>query len=282
LKKVAIVGLGLIGGSLGKALRAFNHSSKQKKYHVLGIARRKDILKAAVKKGAADKMSLFLSDASEADIVVIATPVDITVPIYEQLKTIVKKGAVITDVGGVKYHIQKSVSRIYKKGNAPAFVLAHPMSGKESNGIDNSEAGLFKNANVVITASIGAHPSKNEKLIAQMWIDSGAKIIKMTSKQHDNLVALTSHLPHLSAFALNKIYKDKKNKSPLIEKIVAGSFYSAIRVASSSADMWSPIFEYNKENIKENLNAYIKALHELEKTLDNKEKCRTKILETQR
>jgi prephenate dehydrogenase len=278
--KIAIVGLGLIGGSLGKTLKVYNLKTKENKYSVLGIARRKETLSQAIKIGAADETSLSLSSASGADIVVISTPVDFTASIYEKLSAIVKKETIITDVGSVKYSIEKAISKIYKKGKNPPFVFAHPMTGKEKNGLVNSEADLFENTNVVITASI-EKSIKNENIIAQMWRDTGANIIKMSSKQHDNLVALTSHIPHLSAFALNKIYKDKKRKVPQIEKIVAGSFYSAIRVASSSADMWAPIFEYNKINIKENLRNYIEELKRLEKTLGDKEKSRKEILKTQ-
>jgi prephenate dehydrogenase len=115
-----------------------------------------------------------------------------------------------------------------------------------------------------------------------MWNDTGAKIIKMAAAQHDDFVALTSHLPHLMAFALNKTYKDKKAKNPQIEKILAGSFYSAIRVASSSADMWAPIFEDNEINIKKNLHGFIRELKKLEGTLGDKNKTKRQILNTQK
>ncbi|MDR2860468.1 MAG: prephenate dehydrogenase/arogenate dehydrogenase family protein [Elusimicrobiota bacterium] len=278
--KIAILGLGLIGGSLGKSLKVFNNKVHNNKYRILGIGRKKDALNTAIKTGAVDEASLFLTDCFDADIIVIAMPVDLTVETYKKLISIVKKGAIITDVGSVKYSIEKEIEDINKKGNFASFVGAHPMSGKETNGLANSTADLFNKANVVITGSV-KKSLKNENIVAQMWQDAGANIIKMSAKKHDELVALTSHLPHLMAFALHKIYKDKKSKDKDIEKILAGSFYSAIRVASSSADMWAPIFANNSANIKNNLNNFIKELNSLGKTLNNKIKVKKQILKTQ-
>ncbi|MDR3049707.1 MAG: prephenate dehydrogenase [Elusimicrobiota bacterium] len=278
--KIAVIGLGLIGGSLCKALK-----SASKNERIIAIGRKKDALSAAIKMKAADEASLNLEAVSDADIIVIATPADNIVPIYKKLIPIVKKGAIITDAGGIKEPIERQIKSLYrfyrKSGHAAAYVGAHPMSGKESNGFANSESGLFKNANVVITGSI-PKSLKNENAIEKMWRQTGAKIVKMPSKKHDELVALTSHLPHLMAFALNKIYKDKRNKDKQIEKIVAGSFYSAIRVASSSADMWAPIFSANDKQIKKNLSAFIKELKNFETNLSSQTKTKKRILNAQK
>ncbi|MDR0823254.1 MAG: prephenate dehydrogenase/arogenate dehydrogenase family protein [Endomicrobium sp.] len=282
--KVAVIGLGLIGGSLCKALKA----ASSKSYHIIAISRKKDALSAAIKMKAADEASLNLGAAADADIIVIATPVDNIVPIYKKLIPIVKNGAIITDAGSIKEPIEKQIESLYRKRGfasrgiaLPAYVGAHPMSGKETNGFENSESGLFKNANVVITGSI-KKSAKNEKIAAKMWLDTGAKIIKMPAKKHDELVALTSHLPHLMAFALNKIYRDKRTTDRQIEKIVAGSFYSAIRVASSSADMWAPIFSANKKQIKKNLSFFIKELKNFENHLSVQTKIKKQILDAQK
>ncbi|MDR3244054.1 MAG: prephenate dehydrogenase/arogenate dehydrogenase family protein [Elusimicrobiota bacterium] len=273
---IAIIGFGLIGGSLGKALKV-----KPQKYHITAIVRKKSAALLALKTKSADTASLNLQDVSKADIVVIATPVDLIIPIYKELIPIVKKGAVITDAGSVKYPIEQEIRKLSRRKGFISFVGSHPMSGKETNGLLNAQADLFKNANVVITDSI-QKSKKNENAIANMWRDSGANIIRMSAQKHDELVALTSHLPHLMAFALNKIYKDKRSKDKKIEKIVAGSFYSAIRVASSSADMWAPIFKKNIKYIKSNLNAFIKELKKFEKNLNNQAKVKERILETQK
>ncbi|MDR2709275.1 MAG: prephenate dehydrogenase/arogenate dehydrogenase family protein [Elusimicrobiota bacterium] len=281
--KVAIIGLGLIGGSLAKALKNYNDNTRQKKYEVLGIVRRRQTLKLALQTKSVDYAYLNLEDCRDADIVVIALPVDLIAPTYKELCAYLKSGAVVTDVGSVKNRICEEILKIQSSKdikNPPVFVGAHPMSGKETNGLKYAESDLFLNANVVITGSI-KKSAKAEKIVEQMWKDAKAKIIKMAPKEHDNLVALTSHLPHLMAFALHKIYNDKKARDRQIEKILAGSFYSAIRVASSSADMWAPIFSYNTQNIIKNLNAFIKELNVLKASLKDKEQIKKQIKKTQ-
>jgi prephenate dehydrogenase len=277
--KVCIIGLGLIGASLGKALKYYSND-----YHIIGIVRKRSSISAALKMKAADEVYTNLQRSSEANIVVIASPVDFTAAIYKELSSIVGKDTIITDTGSVKYSIEKQIRHYVefnKNKSLPVFVGAHPMSGKETNGLINSDKDLFKNANVVITGSI-KKSLKSENVIANMWKTAGSKIIKMPSKKHDELVSLTSHLPHLIAFALNKTYKDKKKKNPAIENIVAGSFYSAIRVASSSADMWAPIFEANREHTIKNLNSFVRELCVFQKNLSNKNKVRQLILKTQK
>jgi len=338
-----------MGGSLGLALK----KNAKNKYYIIGVARREETLKAALKIGAADKVSLSLQDVKECDIVVICTPVDTVVPFYKQLSEIAGKNTIITDTGSVKEQIERQITnyklqitngacpQMSKSGESTAtphpalsrkgrgkdvsyfavpsplagegqakpegegsavnftlhtpnskltssavnstlpFVAVHPMAGRESNGIASADAQMFENANIVITGSI-KKSLKNEAKVAAMWKDAGAHIINMPSKKHDELVALTSHLPHLIAFSLNKIYKDKKKKNRIIEKIAAGSFKSATRVANSSADMWAPIFAANSGNIIEHLDAFIKELNAFKKVLKNKDKMKKEILKTQK
>jgi prephenate dehydrogenase len=284
--KVAIFGFGLIGASLACALKQFNNKTRTDKYKILAIARRKKSLDMALKFNMADEVSLSLDDAASCDIIVIATPVDLTAPVYKKLCAIVKSDAIITDVGSVKYKLETEISKIVKRSKKPLphFVSCHPMSGKESNGLEHASSDLFVGANVVMTGAIGsnARSAAPRKIISQMWQDTGAKVIKMSAACHDNFVALTSHLPHLMAFALNKIYKDKRAKDKQIDSILAGSFYSAIRVASSSADMWAPIFEDNVKNVRANLKAFIKELEVLQDALSDKEKMKQEILKTQK
>jgi len=270
--KIAIIGLGQMGGSLGLALK----KNAKNKYYIIGVARREETLKAALKMGVADKVSLSLQDTKDCDIAVICTPVDTIAPIYKQLSKIAGKNTIITDTGSVKEEIEKQISVDSKL----PFVAVHPMAGKENNGILTADAEMFKNANVVITGSI-KKSLKNEAKVAEMWKAAGARIINMPARKHDELVALTSHLPHLIAFSLNKIYKEKKKKNKSIEQIAAGSFKSATRVANSSADMWAPIFAANSGNIIKHLDAFIKELAAFKKVLKNKDKMKKEILKTQ-
>jgi len=275
---VAVIGAGQMGGSLGLALKS---KALKGKYYIIGIGRTEKNLKTALKINAIDEMSLSFDSAKNADVVVICTPVDTIVPIYKKLAKIVRPNAIITDAGSVKESIEKQINSTsrFSLSTLP-FVAVHPMAGRESNGIASADAEMFKNANVVITGSI-KKSLKNEAKVASMWKAAGAHIINMPAKKHDELVALTSHLPHLIAFSLNEIYKEKKKKNPAIEKIAAGSFKSATRVANSSADMWAPIFAANSGNITKHLDAFIKELNTFKKVLKNKDKMKKEILKTQ-
>lgn len=282
-KKVAIIGLGQVGGSLGKALKL-----KPDKYFVIGIDKDASVLKTALKIAAADKTSLSPEAAKDADIVVICTPADTIARIYKSLSNIAKAGAVITDAGSVKESVERQITgggRSTKRRNAFSlrlpFIGSHPMAGKEKNGIMSADAYMYKDAKVVIINS-DKRLLKYERQVANLWKDAGSKIVKMRAKEHDGLVALTSHLPHIIAFALNKIYKRTQNKNPNAGALAAGSFKSMTRVAVSSADMWAPIFQMNSKNVGKYLKAFIKEMRIFEKSLSDKKKLKQKILETQR
>ena len=269
-QKIAVIGMGQIGGSLGKALRVHKN-----KYYIIGVDKDKKTLKAALKCGAADEVSTDINAVKGCKIAVICLPVDLIASVYKQLFNIAGNEIIITDAGSVKERVAKGCS--VKRGSTP-FVPAHPMAGREKNGIGSATAEMFKGANLIITETAN---SEAEKKVAAMWRDAGAKIVKMPAKKHDDLAALTSHLPHIIAFALNKIYKETKKKNPEIDKLTAGSFKSITRVSVSSADMWAPIFAMNGKNVRKYLNAFIKELQVFEKTLNNQRKLKKEILKTQ-
>jgi len=269
---VCIIGLGQIGGSLGLALKKY----AGKRYHVTGIARRQETEKTALKMKAVDEVSLSFEASRPADIIVICIPVDAIAEMYKRISVTAKKNAVVTDVGSVKSAVEKPIKL---QGAKLAFVGAHPMAGKENNGILSADKDMFKNANVVIT---GNNNKAAEKKVADMWKATGAKIIKMNAATHDNLAAVTSHLPHVIAFSLNKVYKDVKKKNKEIDLIAASSFKSATRVANSSADMWAPVLSANSENVIKHLNAFIKELNSFKKVLKNKSRVKKEILKTQK
>ncbi|AKL98652.1 prephenate dehydrogenase [Endomicrobium proavitum] len=269
--EVTIIGLGQIGASLGLALK----KRAAKRYNVTGVARRKEVLKTALKIGAVDIASLSFDIAKTADIIVVCTPVDTISEIYKKLLSIVKANAIITDVGSIKTFARKEIP----KSKTAAFVGGHPMAGKENNGIQSADANMFAGAKFIMT---GNNAKTVENKVANMWKSAGAKIIKMDASAHDGLVALTSHLPHVIAFSLNKVYKDVKKKNKNIDLLAAGSFKSATRVANSSANMWAPVLSANNKNVIKHLDAFIKELNAFKKILKNKNKTKRKILQTQK
>ena len=152
------------------------------------------------------------------------------------------------------------------------------MAGRAKNGLSSASADMFKNAKVIITPRYG----KSEKIVSKIWKDAGAEIVKMSAKNHDELVAFTSHLLHVIAFSLNKTYKKIKKKNPHIDDLIAGSFKSITRVSVSSADMWAPIFALNGKNINKYLDEFIKELNVFKRNLSDKKKIKKEILKTQK
>jgi prephenate dehydrogenase len=275
---VSIIGLGQIGGSLGLALKS---KSLKGRYHITGIERKKDALNTALKIRAVDNASSSLQSAKNADIVVICTPVDTIASIYKELVKIVRQSAIITDTGSVKYQIEKEIIAFAKNRNYASFVGSHPVAGKEKNGILSADAKMFKDAKVIIT-TLSKKLEKKEMVVVRMWKDTGADVVAMSAKKHDELVALTSHVPHVIAFLLNKIYQKTNRKNPQIGMLTAGSFKGITRVAVSSVDMWAPIFVTNSKNVGRYLTELIGELVLFKKNLRDKQKIKKEILNTQK
>ena len=247
MKTVAIIGVGLMGGSLGIALR---HISKngQRQYDVVGIGRNIKKLKLAKDKNAVDSYSTNIEAVKCADIVFICSPVDMIVDFYKEVSKYVDKRTIICDIGSIKFNVDNKIKQVQQKNkNYPAFVGCHPMCGIEQNGIEYASLDIYNNANVVITSS---PKDKNTKIISKLWKDIGCKVLFMSAKEHDETVAFTSHIPHIIAFSFYKMFREKKDKNININNLVAGSFKSLTRVAKSSPQMWIPIFLNNKKNLK--------------------------------
>lgn len=245
MKKVAIIGVGLMGGSLGLALKTDKNKNQ---YNIIGIGRNAKKLQRAKKLGAIDSFSVDISSVHDADIIFICSPVNTVVNIYKTVAKYAKKDAVIADIGSTKETIEKEIKSLRKRNkNFPEFVGCHPMAGTEHNGVEYAKADMYNGANTIITSGKN---TKGTKIVAKVWKDAGCKIVYMTAKEHDKYAAFTSHLPHIIAFVYSKMFKEKSKKNKDIENLIAGSFKSITRVAKSSPEMWQPIFSDNKNNLK--------------------------------
>jgi prephenate dehydrogenase len=242
---VAIIGLGLIGGSLGAALK------RSKRYRVLGIARRPSTLRDAKRSGAIDSASTNLTDVYQADIVVIATPVDSIVPIIQQIRPFLKPRAVVTDVGSVKGPLEQQVRGV-------RFVGAHPLAGSHKTGIKAARADLFRGAVCVLVpqdrSAVG--------VIRQMWKTAGARVLEMSASAHDAAVAITSHLPHIISHALVQAVMKRPNQKTL-QALMAGSFRDVTRVASADPEQWVQIFQSNLPHVREGVRLFQRELARL-------------------
>ena len=247
---VAIVGIGLIGGSLGLALR------KSKRYRVLGIARRPVTLVEARRLGAIDAGSTNLTDVYQADIVVLCMPVDDIVPVLEKLKPFLKPRAIVTDVGSVKGVLDQQVRGV-------RFVGAHPLAGSHKAGVKASRADLFQKAVCVLVPQ----DRSAVNAVRDLWQAAGARVLLMSARAHDAAVALTSHLPHLVAHALIHVAAGRRDQK-VLQSLMAGSFRDATRVASSDPEQWVQIFQANAGDLRQAVRLFQRELNRLAAQLD--------------
>ena len=271
MKTVAVIGVGLMGGSLGIALRhILKNGSRQ--YEVIGIGRNIKKLKLAKDKNSVDCYSTDISAVKCADIVFICSPVDITVDMYKEVSKYVDKKTIVCDIGSIKFNVDTKIKQLQQKNkDYPAFIGCHPMCGIEQNGIEYASLDIYNNANVIITSN---PKDKNTKIISKLWKDIGCKVLFISAKEHDETVAFTSHIPHIIAFTFYKMFREKKGKNKNIENLVAGSFKSLTRVAKSSPNMWIPIFLNNKKNLKQLSNELCKQIKIFVNSFNDEEKLK--------
>lgn len=235
IKRVALIGVGLIGGSLGMALR--------RKYHISGWGRSRSALIQAKRRGALTDFSTDIKDVvSLADVVVLCVPVQAMANTTQKLLPYLKRGAIVSDVGSVKNDVEKALRKILSKRKDVRFVGAHPLAGSEKSGAENAKEGLFRGATVVLTG-------KNA-IVERLWKDTGARPVLMSSFDHDALLALTSHLPHLLSFALFRQAMETAKHRPIVKSLAAGSFRDMTRIAASDPHVWTGIFQMNHKAIR--------------------------------
>lgn len=236
-KKAVIIGVGLIGGSIAKAIK-----EKSLADEVIGICRRQSSLDRAIKEGAITKgyVNNYAEAVKGADIVFIATPVETVKENLKLLAEVLKDGKVlITDAGSTKKEIVDYAHQF--KGNF-SFVGGHPLAGSEKTGVEFSSSNLFAGSVCALTQDETTKEKDLNKL-KDLWEALGAKVKVMTPGEHDEILSFTSHLPHIIAYALSGTerteYKD----------FVSTGFKDTTRIASSSALLWSDIFMSNRDNV---------------------------------
>lgn len=249
---IGFIGLGLIGSSIAKALRqnypacriiAYNRSEKAR---ILA-------LQDGVATVACEKVD---EHFHECDYIFLCTPVEYNETYLRQLKTIIKPGCIITDVGSVKTNIHQVV---IEEGLEENFIGGHPMAGSEKTGYENSTASLCENAIYAITPtslSSAEKVSEYEQIVRSI----GAIPMILDYKEHDYSVAAISHLPHIVAAQLVNLVKEKDSGRQIMKQMAAGGFKDITRIASSSPDMWEQICMTNTGNIATLLEGYIEQL----------------------
>ena len=230
---LAILGVGLIGGSLGLAARERGLAR-----HVVGYARRGEVREAALACGAVDAATDDLVAAvREADCVFLATPLGVMRELCEQIAPHVRADALITDGGSVKGLVVYECAPLFDSGN---FVGGHPMAGSEQSGVGAARASLFEGATWALTPTLETNPQAIQRLFALIE-GVGARPLTLAPYEHDKLVAVTSHLPHMTAAALVHRFASVRAEHPDVSQLTAGGWRDSTRVAAGDTTMWRDI-----------------------------------------
>jgi prephenate dehydrogenase len=252
-KKLVILGLGLMGGSLAAGLRARGLVDQ-----VVGWGRREASLQRGVELGCIDTYTLDLAAAvSGADMVVIATPTLIAEKVLEQMRDLLQPGCVLTDVASVKGNLLRRARAIW--GQEPAnLVLAHPIAGSEESGVDAARGDLFAQHRVILTPTERTDPDALA-VVGQMWQAVGAEVVQMDVEQHDQVLAATSHLPHILAYSLVDLLAHQDQKQEIF-RFAAGGFRDFTRIASSDPQMWHDISLANRDALLQMIDQFSQQL----------------------
>ncbi len=262
MNSVSVIGLGLIGGSVCRAMKKFGTFRE-----VVGIDSDKRVVNFAISGGIVDRGSTDLEKVIDSDLVVIATYVDTIAEIVEKIEPFLKKNCLITDVGSVKSVIVAKIESILS-GKKVHFVGSHPIAGKEHSGIEHSDADIFREKKVVVTPTSKSSESSVQK-VSDLWCMLGAEVFILDPETHDKTFAHVSHLPHLLAYSLvNSIASASIDNA---FRYSGGSLKDFTRIAASSPEMWKTIFLQNKDSVLKSIEAFKVSLETLGSAIKNEE-----------
>ena len=249
LKRVAIVGVGLIGGSFAAALRRAGAVAT-----VVGVDRNPQALERAAALGVIDALAESVSDAAAgADLVVVAVPVRAIGPVLHDIALALDPGAVVTDVGSTKEEVTRA-ARAELRQLFPRFVPGHPIAGREASGVEAATPELFKGARVVLTPTQET-AAEAVDLVRTCWEAAGGRVALLDAARHDRIFAAVSHLPHLLSFALVSEIASRPDAAELLG-FAAGGFRDFTRIAASSPEMWRDVALQNRAALLEELDRY--------------------------
>lgn len=251
-KKVAIIGMGLMGGSLGLDLNRLKTCGS-----IIGIGRNTARLKAAAaKKSCTGFTRHFEEGVKGADLVVISLPVLIIPQVFARIRPYLGRDTLVVDVGSTKSDIVEKIDEIDGNRN---FVGSHPMVGSEKSGIKNIKPGMYRGGACIVTPTGKTSRPAVKKAVA-FWRSLGMKVFVMSPRQHDRMVARVSHFPHLNAFMLVNMASDVINRK---KEIIGPGFKDATRIAASSGEVWAEIFLSNKKEMLRDIDTAIEELDAL-------------------
>lgn len=259
-RKITIVGVGLLGGSLGLAIK-----KRRLAKEVVGCVRRAVSVAECLKLNAVDLATRDVREAvSGADLIILCTPLSQMQPLIKQMLPALKRGAIVTDVGSVKASVVRELESLLAKASA-RFIGSHPMAGSEKTGVSAAREDLFVNAVCVVTPTRRSEKAALRQ-VERFWKAVGCRLLRLTPEAHDVLVSRSSHLPHVTAATLaNFNLNPARPESQAL--LCANGFRDVTRIASGSTEMWRDIALANRRNLVRALDAFIGDLRKLQRRL---------------
>ena len=273
---ITIIGVGLIGGSLGLAIKSLSNPPR-----VIGVSRREKTIAKALEVGAIDQGLTSIADAvKDADLVFIATPLNAIVGTIKKIVPLLKPGTIITDVGSAKSSIIESVEQFLPDNLC--FIGGHPMAGSEQQGVSFASPTLFKNSFYLLTPTKHTNTADFRSLHS-LLTSIGAQVLAVDPEKHDKIVSTLSHLPHIISATLVNLAGRQTKESKNLLLIAAGGFRDMTRIAASNPDMWRDICMENSEAILGSLEEFTKSLAVFKKNIQesNDKKLWEKFKEAQ-
>jgi prephenate dehydrogenase len=249
LKTLAVVGVGLIGGSFALAARRAGAAAS-----IVGYDRDAAALQRAIELGVIDTAADSVTDCAHgAELVMVAVPVRALGPVLHDLGMALEPDAVVTDAGSTKAEITRLAKEELRE-RFERFVPGHPIAGRETSGVESASADLFRGARVVLTPE-AATSAPAVAMVRAVWEAAGAKVCTMDAEMHDRVFAAVSHLPHILSFALVSEIASREDAAELLE-FAAGGFRDFTRIAASSPEMWRDIALQNREALLKEMDRY--------------------------
>ena len=264
-KKVCIIGCGLIGSSLARAIKKHNLSEKIVSSNRSDIVNKKVLELKIVDDSSSDTQKM----VNDSDLIIIATPLSSYENVILKIKNSLKNGMILTDVGSVKERVISLVEKAIPKD--VSWIPSHPIAGTEESGPEAGFSELFKNRWCILTPSKKAK-EKDINTLTSFWKKIGSKVDIMDAKQHDYILSITSHIPHLVAYNIvNTSINIQEEKQSAIIKYSAGGLRDFTRIAASNPIMWRDIFIQNKTNTSKEIEKFIANLEDLKNAIENED-----------
>ena len=255
-----VIGVGLIGGSMALDIKAAGMSDR-----ILGVDKNSDHAAAALRLGLVNEVAGLQRGVEEADLVILAVPVSTAVTLLPDILDAIRPGTVVTDVGSTKRTICDAVRSHPRRGR---FVASHPIAGTENSGPSAALQGLFRGKLGILCESGSSDPDAVDR-VRDLYLELGMRLLMMEPGDHDRHVAYVSHISHITSFVLATTVLEIEKSTSTIFDLAGSGFESTVRLAKSSPDMWTPIFQQNARFVCEALDAYIKNITAFKELLES-------------